>query len=333
MVHILRCVNSDVTDFYLDAIGKMFQARGEQYEFFTWEALPHPKKEIIVVSTCLDFYRMWRKGYSNLVYWVQGIVSEESFLIHKSHLRKRLLDYFTSFALKRCRGVIYVSARMKAYLEKKFHLDTGEKVFLMPCFNDTLDREAFFHENKYRDNVFCYVGSLSKWQCFDKTVQFYKKIEEIVPNTRLMVFTREKEEAKRILSESGIQNYSVDFSAPEELKKHIAVAKFGFVLRDDIAVNQVATPTKLSSYLSAGVIPVFSDCLDDFCNAVKGTEYTVAIGKDFLPTEKLLEFCRENPAPEKVLREYEALFNSYYSTSFYINSAGKWIQGILDRVK
>lgn len=48
------------------------------------------------------------------------------------------------------------------------------------------------------------------------------------------------------------------------MSEALADVKFGFVLRNDVPVNRVATPTKLSSYLSAGVIPVFSKYLKDF---------------------------------------------------------------------
>ena len=56
--------------------------------------------------------------------------------------------------------------------------------------------QSFYSQNKYKNNTFCYVGSLSAWQCFEKTIEFYKGIEKIVPNTKLLVYTSEQEKAK-----------------------------------------------------------------------------------------------------------------------------------------
>lgn len=65
--------------------------------------------------------------------------------------------------------------------------------------------------------------------------------------------------------------------------------KFGFVLRDDIAVNNVATPTKLSSYLSAGVIPIYSSALKDFYEKTKFMHCFVLVD-DMVVPDKLYQF-------------------------------------------
>jgi hypothetical protein len=54
---------------------------------------------------------------------------------------------------------------------------------------------------------------------------------------------------------------------PAELPRVYADADYGFVLRDDIAVNRVSCPTKLSEYLAYGVVPiVLHDGLGDFAS-------------------------------------------------------------------
>ncbi len=330
MVYIVRCSNSAVTDYYLDVVGKMFEAQGESYCFISLDEIKKiDKKNVLVVSGEIDFRLAYAKGFRNLVFWVQGITPEESYLKHKSKARYLVLSTLMRFGLKKCTGVIYVSNQMKSFLENKYHIDTTDRSFIMPCFNDKLEESCFFVPNKYKNNVFCYVGSLSRWQCFDKTVSFYKRIEEQIPNAELLVFTGEKEKAEQIISSSGIRNYKVGYCKPEMLKEAISNAKFGFVLREDIPVNQVATPTKISSYLSAGLIPIFSSCLVDFFEISKDLKYAIPVSQDFLPPEKLLDFCKEELKAEDVLEEYQRLFNQYYSSSHYIKESKAWIKGIL----
>lgn len=66
---------------------------------------------------------------------MQGIAAEESYLKHKSNLRKFVLDAMTRFTLKKASAVFFVSAEMMKYEEHKFRLSLENKSFVMPCFN------------------------------------------------------------------------------------------------------------------------------------------------------------------------------------------------------
>ena len=48
----------------------------------------------------------------------------------------------------------------------------------------------------------------------------------------------------------------VDSRSPEQLKQNYRACHYGFVLRDDIVVNNVACPTKIIEYIQYGIIPV-----------------------------------------------------------------------------
>ena len=38
------------------------------------------KKDIIIAPTAVDFIKIYFKGYKNIIYWMQGLDSEESFM-------------------------------------------------------------------------------------------------------------------------------------------------------------------------------------------------------------------------------------------------------------
>ncbi len=326
MVFILRCDNSEVTDYYLQIVGEMFTRAGETVEICHSIESCRDRSIILVVSTVTEFVRAYRAGYRNIFMWVQGIISEESYMNHRSRLRKFVLDRLTKFSLKKAKGIFYVSETMRRFEDEKFGLDTVEKSFLMPCFNTPIDKSSFACPDKYNRNVFSYVGSLYKWQCFEETVAFYKAVEEIIPDAELRVYTFSREEAEAILDAQGVRHYVVDCVPPDQMTKALAQVKFGFVLREDISVNNVATPTKLSSYMASGVIPVFSDCLRDFAEHSKNLQYAVPVENDWAIPDALRDLCAQSPDPRAVLAEYTAFFDRYYNREHYIRSAADWMK-------
>lgn len=318
MIQIQRQSNSAVTDYYLDVIGGMCAKKEELYEH------SHPlceckKNDIIIVPTATDFMKVYIRGFRRIVYWMQGIDAEESYLKHHSIFRKKLLDWITMFALKRAKAIFFVSDAMKRYEERKFGLKLDDRSFIMPCFNVSKETGVNFNEGKYAKNVFTYVGSLSQWQCFSQTVDFYKKIEDRWNDVEFRVFTFSEDEAKGVLSEKGVKNYSVSSVTPDQMTAALRDVKFGFVLRDNIPVNNVATPTKLSSYLSAGVIPVYSTSLIDFYEKTQDISYCVPV-EDYTQIPEKLEELMSNQVDYNLLfKEYNMLFDTYYNPIYYTN--------------
>ena len=335
MIHILKNLNSNVTDFYLDVVGKMFeQNTNEKYEFLNMtDICKCNKNDIIVVSIVLDFVKLYFKGFRNIVFWVQGLEPEESYLKHGSKFKCHMLNILSKFAMKHAVGVIFVSDYMLNFIEHKFNISLKEKAFVMPCFNDVINKSAFYEDNKYSQNTFCYVGSLSKWQYFEQTLKFYMKLETLLDNTKLFVYTPEKEKATNILEKLGIKNYQVDFVSVTELNSRLKKVKFGFILREDIDVNRVATPTKLSSYLSAGVIPIYSACLKDFNEISESMKYTVPVYNISEIPCHLIELCKRDINCEDIYNEYIEIFKTYYSVEHYVQQSKNWILNIMNCLK
>lgn len=329
MIQVVRQSNSAVTDYYLDVIAQMC-SDGEDIFDRTHKLEDCTQDDVVIVPTASDFLRAYKCGFRKIVYWVQGLDGEESYLKHHSLLRKKVLDFLTWFALKNARAIFYVSEEMQKYLERKFRLHTAEKAFIMPCFNVTIGNSQIFRNKEYKKNIFSYVGSLSEWQCFPQTVDFYKKIEMQYKDTEFRVFTFSKNEAEQICKEKGIKHYSVTSVAPEEMTDALKDVKFGFVIRDNIAVNNVATPTKLSSYLSAGVIPIYSAFLSDFYEKTKSYKYVVPV-KGFEIPDKLITLMNEPIGAEQLSKEYDQLFSTYYSPTFYIARYKVTLRNLLEK--
>lgn len=308
--------NQAVTAFYFDTVAEGLRACG--FETVQKDRLTaDPKNFGIVIATPKDYRAAKKAGFQHIFLWSQGIPPEESFMRNHSYLRKWILSVRDRAGLAHADVVFMVSQKMKEFLAHKYRLDFEGRAFLMPCFNALLDESAFSVPGKYEQNVFTYTGSLTRWQCFEETVCLYKKLEDRLEHCRFDVYTAEQEEAKKLLEQYGVRHYSVDFVSPAELQERLKQAKFGFVLREDTPVNRVATPTKLSGYLASGVIPIFSDCLEDFCRATEGKQYVLPLA-GFEP-EPILDFCRRPVEINEIREEYRAIFAEYYNREAYVS--------------
>jgi len=305
---IVRCDNSTVTDYYLEIIKKACQH-------------VNSNENVTITAKASDTLQA-KKKKEKVIYWVQGIGPEESFMRHHSYLRLFLLSLREIKALRKADFIFFVSEYMKKHYEHKYHLSFGDrKYYIMPCFNTEIHTASFYVPEKYKNNTFAYIGSMSPWQSIDSIMATYKKIEDSsLPNCSLEIYTTEQDEAKAKLEEFRIKNYYIGYCPNESLGEVLGHVKYGFIIRDDNEVNRVSTPTKISTYLSHGLIPIFSKCLNSFYCYSKNMRFVVEENEI---NKKLNEF-REISADE-VFEEYKEVFSSYYSEEYHIEMIRKSI--------
>lgn len=323
--------NHLVIDFYLDTLKLAFEKSGYDVKEVNYsDAKMMDKNNYIVVVDAVSLLRWYLKGFRNFVFWSQGVLPEESAMRHNnSKIRLFVGGIVERFALKKSKLVIMVSEAMKSHYEKKYKINFSEKFFLMPCYNCELEKESFYKEGKYSENTFCYVGSLTIWQCFEQTVELYKKIEENYSNTKFIVCTGEQEKAKSILTSKGVKNYTVQFVPQAELPNVLAQCKFGFIIREDVVVNNVATPTKLSTYLSNGIIPIVSDVIHEYASYFKGRKYMISM--PVIPDLGLIDkYMNSNITASDVYVEYSNFYNEYYNTDRYVTRLSGVINEFLE---
>jgi hypothetical protein len=143
------------------------------------------------------------------------------------------------------------------------------------------------------------------------------------------VLTFNTEKAKEIIKAKNIKNYSVACVPKEQVKSELENATYGFIIRHDIEVNRVATPTKISSYLSAGVLPIYSTCLKDFHAQAHGKAFAYALN----PKEDidgLIQFINSDLDKSLVQQEIDDLFSTYYSKDYHVSNIIHCLAGCLN---
>jgi len=118
-----------------------------------------------------------------------------------------------------------------------------------------------------------YSGNTQKWQNIELMLQIIKA--NLWPHIHYTLLTGEPEQMKKQLLAYGLDQHPavcVKKVMPSELKHYYKQAHYGFILRDDIPVNRVACPTKLTEYLFYGILPIVKSAdIGDF--KAMGYEY------------------------------------------------------------
>ena len=334
MIWILRSTNSEVTDFYLETVASALEKAG----FATTTVSAESVKECVAAharsedwflsSNAMETCRLYLQGARNVILWCQGIIPEESYLRNGSKGKSAILSLIEKSALKKAAFCLFVSDDMRRHYETKYGLSFEGRCFVMPCFNSMFEQGSFFAEGKYDSPTFAYVGSMAAWQCFEETVDLYKELESRLPGAFLKVLTFNQAGAREILRAKGVERYEVGCVPPEKVAGELAKVAYGFVIREDGPVNRVATPTKLSSYMAAGVIPVFSDCIGSFSGLARGLKYAIPVGRS-VDVDAVARRCAEPVRREEVLREYRRVFDTYYSREYYVQGLAPLLGSVI----
>ena len=205
---------------------------------------------------------------------------------------------------------------MLEYYRKKYGYNKNNYI-IMPCFNDQIKDDAFV-DSKYKNPTFVYAGNLAGWQCFPQTVELFKTIKSTIPAATLTVYKPDQEKAKAILSERGVEAM-VKYVPYTQLAQEIKCYKYGFLIREDDPVNNVATPTKMCNYLANGIIPIYSNVIGDFKEELASLKYSVPLGSRYEGIEKLFELEKTEIKATDVKTDYMKVFASYYSEENYVN--------------
>lgn len=251
--------------------------------------------------------------------WLQGIVPEEAELQLKSKTKKLYWTIFERLSIPKAKRIFMVSKAMSQHYSDKYGFQ-DLPAFIMPCVNQKIEPELFRTPGKYSSPSFVYAGSLHRWQCIDAVLDSFSLIREKYPAASLTLYTGDQHSASRMISTRGLSGVRVDYCPPSDLSKALAAYKYGFILREPHCVNAVATPTKVSSYMAAGVIPVMTTAVDDYVERLASVSPVIMLNSTD-PNEILSEVCRLESRvikEEDVLASYSKIFYEYFDLNLYI---------------
>lgn len=187
---------------------------------------------------------------------IHGIVPEE-FRFHDDPVNAEIFSKVEKTAVEHANRIIVVTEAMRLHLEGKYGNNIHGQFILLPIFQEV----PFNPVKKPYNNtvpVIVYAGGLQKWQQVPKMLD---TIMNTANTFRYKFYCPDPEEIRSKLTETFIQAHSIEVDSKpiSELLNIYRDCHFGFILREDIAVNHVACPTKLIEYLGMGIVPIM-DC-------------------------------------------------------------------------
>lgn len=210
----------------------------------------------------------------NLILDFHGVVPEELKYM-KKYLKSILFTYVEKRAVRYASHIIFVTESMKIYISGKYKsakynahvLNIFSKNVFRAVNTDELDSLRDKYKINEDDVVFIYSGNTQKWQNIDLMLSCINKIKN-VKNYKFIILTGELEIIKNKLEEFSLleqNNIIIDTVSPEELGNFYSIAHYGFVLRDEHILNNVANPTKIVEYMYYGIVPIVkSENLGDY---------------------------------------------------------------------
>ena len=235
---------------------------------------------------------------------VHGIVPEEETLYGRYEAAQMYGD-IEEQTVQKAECLICVTNKIKEHLQEKYGKKFKAKTIIMPIFDSSLSKydinvpkEKPFIKDK---PVVIYAGGIMKWQ---KIELMQESINKCIDNDNLMVYCPNPKEFWETWKYPKYKNLEVGSKSYQDLCKDVYIkAHYGYVLRDDIAVNNVACPTKIADYFKYRIVPIVkSPKIGDFIDL--GMQYITL--EDFnngklLSPKKIKEITNNN---EKVLEKY-----------------------------
>lgn len=219
------------------------------------------------------------------LYDFHGVVPEELRLMEREE-ESQLYNRLEEILVKNVNYIIAANLAMKKHILNKYP-ECNAEFIIMPMNNDDNTQDENMSENieelGHEENVpqkpiVIYSGGLQGWQLISEMQDAICKQRE---NCEFRLYVSDPKEFIRLWGERAYpEKWEITTKTAEELREAYKQAQYGFVLRDDIIVNNVACPTKLIDYIKYDIIPILkSPNIGDF------NRY----GLKYLPIEDFLE--------------------------------------------
>lgn len=235
---------------------------------------------------------------------VHGVVPEEETLYGRYEAAQMYGD-IEEATVQKAECLICVTNKIREHLMEKYGKKFKAKTIVMPIFDSSLaqydtevPKEKEFIKGK---PVVIYAGGIMKWQ---KIELMQESINKTIDNANFMVYCPNPKEFWETWNYPKYKNLTVGSKSYKDLCTDVyAKAHYGYVLRDDITVNNVACPTKIADYFKYRIVPIVnSPKIGDFLDL--GMKYVTLedFNNNVLPSKKELEEIADNN--ENVLKKY-----------------------------
>lgn len=266
-IHILALPEIGPLQKFTSVLGKLYSLF---YLIFRYGL--SPKNIFWVEMTPSAWPILWyQKIFRNkMVLDVHGVSEEILSLLPDKKMEKiyREAKEREAASLRQATYVITVSEQMSSFLSEEFSIKK-EKLTNIPCYSDShrynysLDQIAKFRrENNFENRIaFVYSGGLAPWQCAKQILKCFEKIQsnskKLLAPPRFLFLSWDNQVHSFIqdqeVSATLRENLIVKVLENSQVPSYLSASDIAFLLREDLLLNRVSSPTKAGEYLHSGL--------------------------------------------------------------------------------
>ncbi|MCA0131296.1 glycosyltransferase family protein [Winogradskyella alexanderae] len=261
---------------------------------------------ITVFEVLIGFIASRLNRKLKLYFWVQGLIDEEDYHSNESKLRYIVFNKLLKFSVKVSSKIVVVTNHMFNVLIANYGCKPNKDYLLVNC-------KSRVHYNQAEKIPFslCYIGGLSKWQNVDQALQFFNTLCEETNNYKFYLATFNHEEAKTLIENNVHSSFRerielISVKETNEVEDFLSKMEFGFLIRDNILLNNVASPIKLAEYLSCGINPIISSSLLDYIKPINKNNAGIILSNN--QSEDVESLLKHKHSTKNAIKTYNECF-------------------------
>lgn len=235
-------------------------------------------------------------------------VEENKYKSVKTHqLSKARFNMFCHISYTECitvneaNKIFSVSNQLQKYLTINYGVPKN-KFFIYPCLSDL---NKFFYDVNLREHerallgfeqshrVYLYSGGFSNtYHILDGTIEFLNRIAASDNNARFILLSKDKLD-ENLLTEKypDLVGRYINHSVPNnEVMRYLNAADYGLLFRENVPMNNVASPSKFAEYVLCGLPTLISEGIGDYSQLCIKENLGIMIPEEKFENMSLFDF-------------------------------------------
>jgi glycosyltransferase involved in cell wall biosynthesis len=247
------------------------------------------------------------KYKAKTVYDVRGLVGHEVELRRGKGLASRTIQYLETRAMKKTNKLSCVSKVLNNYITAQ----TGrtDSVVIPSCVGTDKFRFDADARNNIRSKLnienyrlaICYSGGLDKWQRIEDILRLFKLISLQSASVVFIFLVQDTDTIETLIKKYAVplEQCRITNCPHENVSHYLSASDAGIILRDDILVNNVASPIKIGEYLACGLPVILTKGIGDLSELVVKNHVGIELENvDAVQAKKTLNFLTGSVSSE-----------------------------------
>ena len=264
---------------------------------------------------------------------LHGDEAEENIKVNgwkRDGLRHRYWRSLLELVVLKSDVVACVSMAHKSFIESVY--GRRDSVVVIPCcvnrVNPADDAKARptlspIGPRKRGACLLFYAGSASEWQLVDKMAEFFSSVSRSGMDCSMLLLMSDRsslDRARRIFSTFPGDAVRIESVERSMVNLSASASDVGLLLREDLTLNNISSPTKFAEYMIAGLPVVISPRVGDYSSIVESRhlgkvvdltrisdpEYTSSLVKEIVSDDSIRERCRNYASESLTWDSYKA---------------------------